>query len=373
MIRKELLKKFAFYSAQKTRNLLYLIGIILFSLHYLDHTAIASHDSTATATSTPSSLSETNLNNAVIHITLGGDPKFKTGLQISLFTLNNAPQGTSISNVQRINDRTVNLTLSFNGTDFDNNITNFSIFIKKDAMDGGPDNGLATNTMTITAVVEVVSINTKPLQISENTLNGAIVLLQLINDTFTQNLSSNITLLTPPPGTSIREVARLTNNNALLTLDYNGTDFDTDQNFTIRVSGGGLNGGVAVTSSTVTAKAILEIEGQGDYQVTGSSYPTNIQIAGYNIRDNNLYINFNFKTTYSVVGTKTATFHYFIEIFDINSKVIGRNGNMTSPLSIKGPLGSQTASVDNHIVSLRAPLSPHYRVVITIVNVFINS
>lgn len=100
------------------------------------------------------------------------------------------------------------------------------------------------------------------------------------------------------------------------------------------------------------------MEGQGYLFVTGESFPTLIQVAGYNSRDRQLYLNIDFETTKTVNANQTATFRYVVEVFDMNSNVIG---NLKT--SVQGGAGAQTASVRSLPVSIAPPLPAHYRVV----------
>jgi len=116
--------------------------------------------------------------------------------------------------------------------------------------------------------------------------------------------------------------------------------------------------------------AQLTVEGQGDYFVTGESYPKSIQMAGYNSRDDKLYLNFGLETTKTVETTQTATFNYFVEVFDGNGAVLGTVGSYIAPLTAAGSAGVKTATVTNKEVGLSS-LTAAYRTVITVKEVTI--
>lgn len=113
------------------------------------------------------------------------------------------------------------------------------------------------------------------------------------------------------------------------------------------------------------------VEGQGDYFVTGESYPARIQMAGYNSRDKKLYLNFDLETTKAVGTDQTATFKYFVEVFDGNGAVLGTVGSYDSPVTVAGSAGEDTATVTNKEAGLGSPLTAAYRAVITVKEVTI--
>jgi VCBS repeat-containing protein len=113
--------------------------------------------SSALATPDPSTpLTEVDLkaNGAFITIDLAGD-KFLDTVSAADFELNNAPTGLIIQDAFAITETMAMLYLDFDGTDFDNNITNFSITAKESAT--GKGKAVTSNTMEITAEVEVLS------------------------------------------------------------------------------------------------------------------------------------------------------------------------------------------------------------------------
>lgn len=112
------------------------------------------------------------------------------------------------------------------------------------------------------------------------------------------------------------------------------------------------------------------VEGQGDYFVTGESYPTSIQMAGYSSRDKKLYLNFGLKTDKTVGAGQIATFNYFVEVFDGNGAVLGTVGSYDVPVTAGGSAGATTATVTNKEVVLSS-LTAAYRTVITVKEVTI--
>ena len=112
--------------------------------------------------STPFSITESNLNGNVVDVTLSNETfvNFSTNPTIanpSSFTLNNAPVGTSISSVQLTSANTAKITLLFNQTDFDQNISNFSISISGSILTSAV--ARTSNVLAITSLVEALNIS----------------------------------------------------------------------------------------------------------------------------------------------------------------------------------------------------------------------
>lgn len=330
-----------------------------------------------TITSSPSPLLETNLNGATITINLS-DEKFKNNCGIEHFVLNNAPTGLSVIDYSRADgDKSTGyLTLAFDGTDFDNDITNFSITVLGSGHSGGAD--VTSNDMTITAAIEgsvSLTASTIPYDLYEVSLDGSVVKLTLSQDAFNTTLStSDLDLNNAPSGLNISNVTRINDTEAHVTLDFNGTDFDADINdFNITVYQSGLRTAQTSTSNDIWITAIAEIEGLGSYNVTGNAYPSEIKMCGFNFKENLLYINFNLETEYSILSNQRATFDYFVEVFDNLGDLLGNNGSIDNPDTAQGSLGNQSVFLQNESIFLTSPLPAQYRIVITVVEVLVTS
>jgi hypothetical protein len=211
-------------------------------------------------------------------------------------------------------------------------------------------------------------------QLSENTLQNNVIALNVSNATFSPSISQYITLNNAPPGTTIRNVFLFDERTAFLALQYDGTNFDNDiPNFSVTVSSGGLNSSGDLTSNNILVKAISNqtIEGSQEYTSTGTSYPTDIEMAGYNTRDKLLFLNSRLITNKNTTG-KTPTFYYFISIFDQNSNVIGTLGDYDNPMSIVGTLNEPSVELTNEIITLNTDLTKAYRILIVIKSVQMN-
>ncbi|WP_312822109.1 T9SS type A sorting domain-containing protein [Epilithonimonas sp.] len=115
-------------------------------------TIVANTTPAATLSSTPSSLSETNLNGSSLTVNLTNATY--VNFTATNFVLNNAPAGVGISSVSG-SGSSATITLTYDNTDFDADIINFSVTVKGVALSTGSD--LTTNTVAITAVTEALS------------------------------------------------------------------------------------------------------------------------------------------------------------------------------------------------------------------------
>lgn len=116
-------------------------------------------------------LTELNLNGATIALTVLSETFADAILSAANFSLNNAPSGVSISSVTYLTNTTATVTLAYDGTDFDANVTNFSVTVAGSELTLG--NPLTTNNLTITAVVETVPVLTTNAAITTNGLTTA--------------------------------------------------------------------------------------------------------------------------------------------------------------------------------------------------------
>ncbi|HEY8805305.1 MAG TPA: ice-binding family protein [Clostridium sp.] len=131
---------------------------------------------------------------------------------------------------------------------------------------------------------------------------------------------------------------------------------------------------VTLIKNTVVApsvESVKTVEGFSYYFVTGESYASNIQFAGYNSRDKKVYTNLTAETTKTVAAGKVATFDYEINVFDGTSKLLGNLGSYGTPQTIEVAAGSQTVKENNQVVTLSSPLTAQFREVVTIDSVTI--
>lgn len=348
------------------------IGIIIFQLSIIIPYPVWA--ASLSATPTPSQLTEDTLDGVVIRLTVFGD-QFIQNISIIDFELLNYPPGTRIGRVERISNTEVDVILAFDRTDFDVNYTNLQIKVLKNSLEG--DNDIESNSITIVAVNESKSVLgiTNPTELHESNLDGSKMSLILYETAFSDVPNADhFQLNNVPSGMKIKIVEKLNDFTAEITLDYDGTDISSDiTNFNITVLDDVLSESGNLTSNNMTIKATTQVEGEGVYVITGESYPTLIQVAGYNIRDKELYINYNLETTKNVNAGEVATFNYFLEIFDDTSSLIGTDGTLASPITIDAQRGEQSVSITDENISLSKSLTREYRIVITVKRIDISS
>ncbi|MDF1550744.1 MAG: T9SS type A sorting domain-containing protein, partial [Bacteroidales bacterium] len=153
------------------------------------------------------------------------------------------------------------INLAFDGTDFDNDITNFNITVLATELSG--DENLTSNNLTIDAVNEEGPIATlsSVSELRENSLDGAVVKVTLTNEVFASDCAvcDNFELCNIPEGVGLLEVERNSDTEVEITLSFDGTDFDEDSiNFCVRVKANAIGGSVDLLSSKATIYADME-------------------------------------------------------------------------------------------------------------------
>ena len=112
---------------------------------------------TASAAASPASaLTEENLNTNSLAVTLTNETFADSTLDASNFVLNNAPAGLTVESVSYTNATHCTVNLAFDGTDFDADVTDFSLTVKGAELAASGD--LTTGTLTITATVEPLAL-----------------------------------------------------------------------------------------------------------------------------------------------------------------------------------------------------------------------
>ena len=142
-------------------------------------------------------------------------------------------------------------------------------------------NYIATFTYTSGGIITA----TPSSELTEENLDGMEINIQVIDDYFADASldAGNFSLNNFPVGLSIAEVLYVTPTNAVVVLEFDGTNFDTDiENFSITVSGVELNGSVDLTSN------ILVITAVDESVVIYSHLLTTENLQNY-LGDNNMY------------------------------------------------------------------------------------
>ena len=179
-------------------------------------------------------LTEENLNGAIVDITLVSDEFADVTLDLSNFYMSNAPLGTSISNVTYLTSTTATFEIAFDGTDFDNDVTNMSLgMASNEALSG---NAYSSNVLTIIATDDAETISLTTTQdIMEGDEDGQMFTVELTGGTFVDPLNSigwSFTYL--PQGVVVGDVVLIDPTHAEVYLSGN-TSVDYDQNETSAV------------------------------------------------------------------------------------------------------------------------------------------
>jgi hypothetical protein len=106
---------------------------------------------TASISATPA-LTEENLDSGSLSVTLSGTTFADATLDASNFKLNNAPSGVTVESVEYTSENTCTVNLAYDGTDFDSNVTDFSLTIAGTEL--ACSSALTSGTLTIEATVE---------------------------------------------------------------------------------------------------------------------------------------------------------------------------------------------------------------------------
>ena len=244
-------------------------------------------------------LTEANLNGSTFTVTLTNDvfanfSNNPTILNPTHFTLSNAPAGTSISSVQATSNTTASVTLSYNHTDFDTNISSLSLAIAASELGSGSIHS-SNNTLTITAFNETIStgtvtafsdqiINTvsaaKSFTVSATQLTDNLVITAPTGFEISTNATTgygNSLSLTPASGT-INSTTIYVHFIPANAIAYSGNITASSQNATTQ--------NIAVTGTGLAANITLQLKVlfQGFYAANGNMQPVllNQGISGNN-------------------------------------------------------------------------------------------
>lgn len=213
------------------------------------------------ATITPDvPLTEYNLDGRTLTLVLYTDTFVDSNLATASFTLNNPPANLSIDAVSYDTDTSAFIILSYTYADFDVSITSFSVSIAGTELRGGSQ--ITTESITITAFPEPVATLSSNEALVENTLNDAVLILDLEDEEFvTGSLAvSNFILENAPPGLSIETngITRVNNTRATIALEFAG-DFDVDYtDFRVTVKAAVLIGSANLLTNALTITHVLE-------------------------------------------------------------------------------------------------------------------
>ncbi len=254
-------------------------------------------------------LIETNLDGAEINLLIHNDAFVDNQLALANFELINQPQGCSIQQVNFVNDSTAVCVLNFDGTDFDEDIIDFTIRILAAELSGNQN--LTGSYLSITAIVEAAETAYAYLRtdtvLTENNLNNAQLDVFLHAAAFSARISgSDFVLNNAPQGLDILSVTLQNDTSANITLFFDGTDFTNDiDSFSVTVTAAANTSGSALSTDFIKILA--------DSSTTTSIEPISV------LKSVNLYPNPNSGNfTFHIVLEKSQ--NYTVRIVDETGK-----------------------------------------------------
>lgn len=193
-----------------------------------DNTGVTFSATNEAATIAHAGLTEENLNGANITFELT-DENFADGsINKANFTLNNAPTGFSIDYITYFDETNITVYFVYDGTDFDVDVTDFSITVDPLEIDGV--GSVQSNDLTITAIVEDAYITMSDDVINEGAEDTEIITITLYEDEFVPSLATvNWTLSNLPGGVSKGTLTRTSATTATIELTDDRTqDYDNN-------------------------------------------------------------------------------------------------------------------------------------------------
>ena len=148
------------------------------------------------------------------------------------FNLDNEPTGLTINSASASSATEAQITLQFNGTDFDSDITNFAVFIAPGELRYTSTENLRTDPIIIQAIGEnpVASLTSDEV-LTESTLDVRELTITLVQEEFNPLViidASHFRLVNEPPGLFIESAYRITPDSARILLQFVYDDFDGD-------------------------------------------------------------------------------------------------------------------------------------------------
>jgi hypothetical protein len=202
-------------------------------------------------------LIESSLDNVQLNIRLIEENFIDENININNIKLNNAPAGLLVNSVSYTDNQHAIINLSFDGSDFDTDLADFSITLTEFELAGSTE--LTSNSLFINANTELLQISSHT-ELKESILDDTQINLTLIDDSFIESslTISNLQLNNAPEGLSISEVNYQDLQHAHIILEFNGIDFSTDfPDFSITLYSEAINSHQNLTSNTILISAQL--------------------------------------------------------------------------------------------------------------------
>ncbi|KPL23959.1 MAG: hypothetical protein AMS23_06095 [Bacteroides sp. SM1_62] len=279
--------------------------------------------------STDSILEERRLDARTLTIDLTQETFIDPGsLVAGDFTLNNAPGGLSIAGIISASSIQAVLDLAFTPGDFDTDLTDFSITIDQSLLLQS-----STDLTTIPSLLVIANIESATLEpdtLIENTLDGSVLTITLVNEVFNTTGSidpGNFDLDNEPVGFSIASASISSSTEAQLTMQYAGQDFDVDiTNVRIGIDPSILRftSSEFLSANAITIQAIVE---NPVADLTSDAF-----LHEYNLVDRELYI-YLVEETFSDPGA-LVTDHFILQNHPPGLEIASVSGTSTTSATL---------------------------------------
>ena len=234
-------------------------------------------------------LTEGNLDGRIITLGLVGETFADSDLDKTNFTLTNAPTGVLIKELNYLDSERATITLSYDGTDFDSDVTDMTITV--DAVELSGTASLTTGEIGITATADAESIAiTNGDTITEGEEDGEKITVTLTGGTFVSTLNdSNWTVSNLPTGVTLGSLNRVSDTEVEITLSGNSTeDYDSDKtNISVSITGDEYNEGTVDLSDSDGVTLTAKTEGTVTTVKVDTRKATSVKIHGEVTDDGN--------------------------------------------------------------------------------------
>jgi hypothetical protein len=207
-------------------------------------------------------LNENTLNGDTISMSLKNVKFVSSVLSKQDFLLNNSPSGTSIDTVIYVDPTHALIRLAYDNTDFDVNDSTFAISVDPILLSGINNSQVQSNSLLITAVIETQSAMISHAGLTEANLNGAIVTLDLVNETFALGTpdKTDFSIFNVPQGTSLDTIIFISSSQAELKLKFIGPYFKHDYtNFYVLIASPEITAQRSIVTNSLTISTMVQV------------------------------------------------------------------------------------------------------------------
>ena len=212
-----------------------------------DLTATLAVVAAAPALAATGTLTEANLDRAVVTLTLSGDTFAATvaAAQVRVSGL----RGVEVSSLTRDGSTRLSVTLAYDGTDID--VDGELTFTVAAAAISGSSADLTATLAVVAAAPALAATGT----LTEANLDRAVVTLTLSGDTFAETVAAAQVRVSGLRGVEVSSLTRDGSTRLSVTLAYDGTDIDVDGELTFTVAAAAISGSSADLTATLAVVA----------------------------------------------------------------------------------------------------------------------